>query len=767
MLKHLRAILRLPAHLTRVRNEDVWQQAQVDPPGQRVLHALASFRAKLEDRERQAPDITTAPELIKHVRSEEQRLRHLLQERVALVAPCRQQDTSASWPCPRCNHVASTSHALRIHCGLHHPERPKTAVGQATTFDPTQHAVGGLPHCRLCGRRFKKWQNLRRHIEEGTCAALGGSSFIQQPHAEVEQRPAPPEQEKPQHTPAEAPQNTPLVLRPFFLKAWSRWDSLLAHPALRHELTRHCVICQMFIMDIKHIKQHIRRVHPEILSEHRDKVQQRCKPFKKQLVSNSNCPWCSYKVWSPGRHVDQCPVLFQLCLAAVYCEQRASRTTPAQPITDAASTQVEPRPDHDGLELEPRGGHLPALHGSSGATKRQPAKDGDHPQQTTSARTARQTRPTATIRSFFPVRAGKLQRPGPGHGQDDHETGGDNLGAPHGQEPAPVLSGGRLQHPSGALPGGPRVEPTTGGGHERDHLSHPHPAVGLFGSATEGPHQPHDGGRRGNCQAAGRGLAQCGQALDSHALVSSGQEASAAPGSRGDAASGPPSQTRVPVDELERGSDPKVPLDQALGCSRGRTGDGGGLLPLRKPKGGPRLASARDLCAADRALGTAARRAVSEAGHTQAPATGATSSSHRLWPLMPTNNAGTGQSSQSLQASIIPPFTLVNDGNACYINSLLYAVWLVMVRISSPLPRAVQCLQGEGVIARRVLGYYMLGWPQAWLQHDVAEFHDFIMPRLARAIGDLWQGRAVTEDVTRITSAGPLQTHSPAFPTSP
>ena len=752
MLKHLRAILRLPAHLTRARNEDVWQQAQVDPPGPRVLQALASFRAKLEDRARQAPDITTDPALLEHVRSEEQRLRHLLQARAPLEAPCRPPD-AGGWQCPHCAHIAPTSHALRIHCGLYHPEGPKTTVGQATAFDPTQHAVGGLPHCRLCGRQFKKWQNLRRHIEEGTCAALGGSSFVQQPRAEVEQRPAPPEQETPPDAPAAEPQNTPLVLRPFFLKTWSRWDTLLAHPALRHELTRHCVICQMFIMDTKHIKQHIRRMHPDIFSTHKDTVLQRCKPFKTQLVTNSNCPWCSYKVWSPGRHVDQCPVLFQLCLAAVHCEQQASPANPVSPVASAASTEVKPLPKDDGLGLEPRGGYFPALHVASGAAERPSAQDGHHPQQAASTGSAGPQRAKATICSFFPVRAGALRRPGPGHGQDDHETGGDHLRASRRQEPAPVLSGGRLQHPSGALPRGPRMESTAGGGNECDHLSHPHSAVGLSRSAAPGPYQSHDGGRRGGRKVASGGLAQRGQTLDTYALVPPGQETGAASRSRGDATSGPPGQARVPVGEPQRRGDPEVPLDQAPGCSRGRTGNGGGLLPLRKPTGGPCRTSARDLRAADRDLGFAASGAVSEAGHAQAPATGTADSPHRLRALIPTDTAG---SVPSPLASLVPPFTLANDGNACYINSLLYAVWLVMVRTSSPLPRAIQSLQGDGVSARRALGYYMLGWPQAWLQHDVAEFYDFVVPRLARATGDLWQGRAVTEDVLRINNAGPL-----------
>ena len=39
-----------------------------------------------------------------------------------------------------------------------------------------------------------------------------------------------------------------------------------------------------------------------------------------------------------------------------------------------------------------------------------------------------------------------------------------------------------------------------------------------------------------------------------------------------------------------------------------------------------------------------------------------------------------------------------------------------------------------------------MGWPRAWEQHDIAEFHDFLIPRLLRATGDTWQGRVMTED---------------------
>ena len=165
-------------------------------------------------------------------------------------------------------------------------------------------------------------------------------------------------------------------------------------------------------MDTKHIKQHIRRTHPDILDSHRNAVQQRCKPFKTQLVINSNCPWCLCKVWSPGRHVDQCPVLFQLCLAAAHFEQQQASVAPHD-----ATTKVEHSIQDDGLRTEPRSGNLPALHDAGGPEERKPAQDGAN-QQTSSAGGPGPQMAKATIRSFFPIRAGGVHRPGPGYGQE-------------------------------------------------------------------------------------------------------------------------------------------------------------------------------------------------------------------------------------------------------------------------------------------------------------------------------------------------------------
>ena len=68
-LKHLRAILRLPAHKTHVSNAEIWQRSQVEPPGPQILQALISFRSKLEARLTTHPDITTRPGIMDYVRA--------------------------------------------------------------------------------------------------------------------------------------------------------------------------------------------------------------------------------------------------------------------------------------------------------------------------------------------------------------------------------------------------------------------------------------------------------------------------------------------------------------------------------------------------------------------------------------------------------------------------------------------------------------------------------------------------------------------------
>ena len=82
----------------------------------------------------------------------------------------------------------------------------------------------------------------------------------------------------------------------------------LAVPAFRRELAQFCVLCGMWIME-----------------DLRSRALQLCQPFKAQLRRDSNCRFCHTKVGAPGRHSQQCAVLFQLGLAVAYCQDGGFR----------------------------------------------------------------------------------------------------------------------------------------------------------------------------------------------------------------------------------------------------------------------------------------------------------------------------------------------------------------------------------------------------------------------------------------------------------
>ena len=346
-LKHLRAIMRKPAHLTRITNDVIWQQAGVRKPGEQLLGQIQQARAKLEVRARSAPDITTEAGVLTYLRQQEAHLRLLVQrsqDHPPTPIPVQQH------VCQHCEAVFLTEHALHIHCGIKHPA-PADEVDKPALkyqFDPAQHSVGGLPHCRACGRKFTKWQYLKHHIEVGACEAVGGASFIHKPTTEVELRAELQPPTQPPLASQDSPeQNLPLVQRPFFQASWARWESLLSNAAIRQELQAHCVLCHFWVADHQHIKQHQRRAHRDIVHSLQASVESICKSFRSQLSSGRNCPWCASRVWAPARHALQCPVLYQLVLAARYCQQQAA--------SDAE------RLNHESgwTRPQPGGGHLP------------------------------------------------------------------------------------------------------------------------------------------------------------------------------------------------------------------------------------------------------------------------------------------------------------------------------------------------------------------------------------------------------------------------
>ncbi|CAE7340897.1 Pol, partial [Symbiodinium sp. CCMP2456] len=86
LTRHLRAILRVPAHLTHITNQAVWHQAGQPMPGWTVQCALLQHQAKLQQTAASGTDITSTPQALAHVDVLAGRLEALLLEAAQTLA---------------------------------------------------------------------------------------------------------------------------------------------------------------------------------------------------------------------------------------------------------------------------------------------------------------------------------------------------------------------------------------------------------------------------------------------------------------------------------------------------------------------------------------------------------------------------------------------------------------------------------------------------------------------------------------------------------
>ncbi|CAE7763314.1 Pol [Symbiodinium sp. CCMP2456] len=317
LTRHLRAILRIPAHLTHITTSEVWQRAELPMPGWTVQRFQLQLLAKIETRAQSEPDITTTSTAIDHMRAQASSLEALLLDMAAGLVKAPQPEPMVS--CPLCQEKFTTEHAMRIHCGVKHKSVPKHSTKTPTTFKPELHAKAGMPACQLCDRQFWRWKHLVSHIETGACGKLGGDSAIRAPMPE-DHVPEPIRQPPTAELSIfedENTANTPLVKRRVFLQSLATWEQWLKVPAVRLELMHHCALCHYWVADFRHVKQHINRVHSEDHPDLMPRALNLCKSFKSHLRRDSKCIWCNHKVGAPGRHVTQCTPLVQLCLAVL------------------------------------------------------------------------------------------------------------------------------------------------------------------------------------------------------------------------------------------------------------------------------------------------------------------------------------------------------------------------------------------------------------------------------------------------------------------
>ena len=610
---------------------------------------------------------------------------------------------------------------MRIHCKLSHGFLPAHSK-KPQVFDATQHAVNGMPECQLCGRRFFRWQQLQKHIQEGACRVLVGESDIRKPHdneTPAVSPPAPPCGDAPD-TRAEAspdilPSTTPLVQNADFHQSLSSWESWPFRPGARKQLLEHCVICGMWLASFRHVKQHVHRAHAEEVKHLLDPSLQLCRSFKSQLTRGRDCLFCHSRVGAPARHAEQRTVLFQLTIAKLRVQ--------------------ELRAKHGGQWGERRSRHLPLLFSgrgspATGGSQREPpqedkkaaprvwtgSEDVSPPASASVHDTAaRIIGAPAPAQQNYPAARGlpSTDPTGPGHG---HVSQGGSA------KPAPSHDG----H-------GQRVEPQEGQGRPVPRVAATDGAAGQRGQGDAPEDANHCGDRGGSKDPATSSVAVGGRGLVLSELVLEVQEADSGYGKATSPARGGGQIAQPAPFEYEGRDCPDIPQPPSQAAGRGRRHIGG--LQARDQLAGTGChRRTRGPDEVHQQLRHGAHRDVLEKGNTESGAHEQAACPDGLWALDAATPAGSAELASTPQPN--PLFRLVNPNNLCYLNSALYCLWLVAYSTGNLriLPQALQGNTAGSLKARQLLGFRLLGWSRPERQHDVSEFLAFILPKLTAGL---------------------------------
>ena len=771
LTRHLRAILRVPAHLTHVTDHAVWSQANLPLPGWQLQHALQVHHKRLLHKQSATPDITTTPQALEFLDQQAGRL-----EAVLLKAAKTLVSESSAMPlvnCPKCDQAFATVNAMRIHCSLQHKHLPQIQTKIPTTFCPATHSQAGMPACRLCNRQFFRWTHLKQHIESSACSALGGASNSRSPVPDA----IPAQIRATAQLPifeGQNSQHTPLVQRQAFLAGYSNLEKWLAMTAVRQELKNHCAICHMWIAaSFRHVKQHYNRIHA---ADHPDLLQRTlkvCGSFKSHLRRNSACIWCGNTVGAPHRHTQQCTPLIQLVLAQLYCQDVHGQGRPSSERGGGDLRQL--------LGVLPTGGVLHVRTHRATLPEEASTRTADSLEHANSQPAPPPGISNAASTSRCPPAASSPHaRPAPSSQPSCPETGGDHQSATP-REDLCALHAERdqrhLRHPHENRQGlAKQEEPGRGTAPvpPPHHLARQHAPRSHESCPAGRGHRGLQGEAHPVGMAHERGSVEL-SLLEPRREKTPGRSESHGPPAR---RSNP--TLDLPAQEPERRGHPEVCRDTAaghVGTARSPVRHiPSGSVPARTDRAG----NIRDPGEADGLRPAEPHRGLNEKRHFAQHAVGqkagghgvqearTATEAHMINHSLPQHNTtltsltthpGTsniGDDGAELP-DLLPHIRLQGGSNNCYLNSFLYGL-LVAMRSCHMHALAHQVFgktSGTPHKASRLIGFKLLGWPAPQTQHDVAELIDFLHPRLIpNAMSGHWESRDLSaEGLTRQAQA--------------
>ena len=300
MIKQLRAVLRLPAHISKTTNEEVCRQARLPLPNIMLRNLMQAEGRRHAAR---PPDeLVCGPD-----HSWWSTVQHSLSPQVSKTLIRLAPSKVEAHVCPTCGVSYSTRAALKTHVTKQHATTTETQP-EVPGFSKLADSSAGLSRCKHCEKCFPTWQLLERHIAGGHCHARPVPDLPAKPSSMLESGP-------------NVVADIKLAHHPDMLQLITTYGpNFILHVAERYKYLQKCLICGQWLATSKVVKLHYKGSHPEVY-QHTARASLECGKFP---GSGCPCAYCGCKTKQPRHHKLQCSVLWQFCLTATYHSSRTA-----------------------------------------------------------------------------------------------------------------------------------------------------------------------------------------------------------------------------------------------------------------------------------------------------------------------------------------------------------------------------------------------------------------------------------------------------------
>ena len=312
-VKHVRAIVRSPVHLTRETTAHLYKRLKLRMPAQQLFDVLRKRASRLRQ-----------DDLHKQwIRERSGWMQELLLLQTAGLEPVPVVQEIA---CPTCGQYFPTLQAMRQHHTRIHKIRvqfkAQGPAGRLHALRTQDHSVNHMPICKHCKAKLTSWHNFRVHILTScpVLHALGAQSISV---GSAEQSAAGPTEEPNLRSALqfaagpEAPEAldsaaTPVAERSevLALLPQQNWKNILWLDGVKEHLRNHCILCAQWVSSAPGaLNKHLFSLHPAMP---RHSAEASAQSLTLREGQQRPCGACGARPLHRTKH--KCRVLYQICL---------------------------------------------------------------------------------------------------------------------------------------------------------------------------------------------------------------------------------------------------------------------------------------------------------------------------------------------------------------------------------------------------------------------------------------------------------------------